>query len=153
MFQLYFVRTTVSDIFSNFNTLKKLIDSYYNNDWLKQRGTDSTTGKYMQLTNIFMKYNICEYFRICVKTSMCSIMHLNKYNHNFLRQRFVLNWIFSLDIFWMKNIKFAKDLLKWLTTIFMLPFEEERAYCFAHVGLFVGRSVCLSVCNLFVFYQ
>ena len=40
-------------------------------------------------------------------------------------------------------------------------FEEERAYCFAHVGrsvglsvcLSVGRSglsVCLSICNLFV---
>jgi len=33
--------------------------------------------------------------------------------------------------------------------IFMLAFEEERAYCFAPVG----QSVCLvglSVCNLFV---
>ena len=39
----------------------------------------------------------------------------------------------------------------------MPPFEEERAYCFAHVGLSICLSVCLSVgpsvgpsvCNLF----
>ena len=31
-----------------------------------------------------------------------------------------------------------------------LPFEEESAYCFAHVGWFVGLSVCLSVCYLLV---
>ena len=31
-----------------------------------------------------------------------------------------------------------------------LPFEEKRAYCFAHVGWFVGRSVCLSVCYLLI---
>ena len=27
----------------------------------------------------------------------------------------------------------------------MPPFEKGGAYCFAHVGRYVGRSVCLSV--------
>ena len=38
----------------------------------------------------------------------------------------------------------------WTFIVIPPPFDKERAYCFAHVGWSVW-SVCLSVCNLFLF--